>query len=101
MQSATDVLYGDTRADCGSLATIQGFYNPVVCSTPNTEGWPAVRIGVTDVKFWNGTSFGTSCNDNSKTLQLITVAVVDSQAQTLETAQIVKGGDVGEVDDAT
>lgn len=97
LQSASDVLYGETRAECGTLATIKSFYDPVVQSTPNSEGWPASRIRVTDVKFWNGQSFGTTCNDHSKTLQLITLVVVDADSRPLESVQIVKGGEVGEV----
>jgi type II secretory pathway pseudopilin PulG len=106
LQSASDVLYGVTRIDCGNApitneAAVIAAYNSIARSTPNSEGWPPDRISVTDVKFWNGSAFDISCQDDfAKTLQLISLSVTDESNAELETVKIVKGGNVAEASDA-
>jgi prepilin-type N-terminal cleavage/methylation domain-containing protein len=104
LQSATDVLYGVSRADCGDLGTpdaaaVLATYQTVVRAVPNPEAWPASQISISEVAFWDGSSFGTNCFDDvAKTLQRIRLRVVGTDGLTLEDVEIVKGGSVANGD---
>jgi hypothetical protein len=104
LQSATDVLYGEPRADCGEpgipdAAAVLAAYEGVVDVAPNPEGWPASQITVASVQFWDGSGFGTDCFDDvAKTLQRIQIRVSDPDGTIVEDVEIVKGGDVAEID---
>jgi len=97
LQSASDVLYGVTRSECSSLPNVINTYESVVQGTPNSEGWHPDRIQITDVKFWDGNAFGANCDAQTKTLQLISLRVVDADGNELESIDVVKGGEIGEV----
>jgi Tfp pilus assembly protein PilV len=100
LQSASDVLYGVTRSECSSLPDVIDSYEAVVQATPNSESWDPSRIQITDVKFWDGNAFQTSCNAQTKTLQLISLRVVDLDGSVLESIDVIKGGEIGEVPSA-
>lgn len=99
LQTATDVLYGSPREDCGtetaSRATeIADVYESILRTTTNPEGWPADNIEVVrPVLFWDGTSqYQTTCYDDSGiNLQLITIQVRGLDGRIVESVQVVKG----------
>jgi hypothetical protein len=103
LQSATDLLYGHPRHDCGhstdtapqqavTKAAIIADYQSVAQSVPNAEGWPATNITVTDVQYWDGHSYQSTCYDDfAINLQLIKMQVRDANGRILEDVEVVKG----------
>ena len=85
LQSASDVLYGVPRVDCGSQsvsnkANVLASYRAVVQGTANPEGWPSTNIEVIDVEFWDGDEYQTTCYDDfGINLQLIELRVRDTE----------------------
>ncbi len=97
LQSATDLLYGTPRVDCGSIAVtnkpaVMANYGAVAATTTNPEGWPAANIEVYDVQFWNGETYQNTCYDDlGINLQLIKVRVRDTDGRIVEDVEVVKG----------
>jgi prepilin-type N-terminal cleavage/methylation domain-containing protein len=99
LQSATDVLYGAERRDCGTTSVsqepaVRAYYQQIVRDTANPAGWPADNIEiVTPVKFWDGSStYQNICYDDlGVNLQLITIRVRNNEGEIVETVEIVKG----------
>ena len=99
LQTASDVLYGSPRFDCGTeTATnevaVRAYYQSIVEDTSNPRGWPADQISIIEpVKFWDGTStYQNICYDDSGiNLQLITIEVRDPEGKIVESVEIVKG----------
>ena len=105
LQSASDLLYGSAREDCGTeLATaaqrtldeerVRDRYSQIVRTTSNPEGWVDDRISVLEpVLFWDGDStYQTTCyDDGGVNLQLITIEVRDPEGRIVESVQVVKG----------
>lgn len=98
LQTAADVLYGEQRIDCGTIAssdpvTVFNAYNAAVKSTSNPEGWDSSRIRVTPpVLFWDGDTYQSTCYDDENiNLQLITIEVRNPNDEIVETVQVVKG----------
>ncbi|MFZ9629307.1 MAG: type IV pilus modification PilV family protein [Ilumatobacteraceae bacterium] len=99
LQTATDVLYGVERQDCGTTtaaleSTVRAYYQTVVRGTSNPAGWPAANIEVVaPVKFWDGQStYQSTCYDDlGINLQLITLRVRNPDGEIVETVEIVKG----------
>ena len=99
LQSATDVLYGAERQDCGTTAVsleaqVRAYYQSVVRGTTNPAGWPAENIEVVaPVRFWDGTStYQSTCYDDlGISLQLITIRVRNNDGEIVETVEVVKG----------
>lgn len=95
LQSAADVLYGEERMDCGTetapLDLVPG-YQAIVEQAENPEGWPIANIDVTQVLFWDGEIYQTTCYDDQNiNLQLITIEVRNPEGEIVETVQVVKG----------
>jgi prepilin-type N-terminal cleavage/methylation domain-containing protein len=99
LQTASDVLYGEERVDCGSQAAtdeagVRAAYQAIIETTVNPEGWPPGNITIVPpVKFWDGVSaYGTVCYDDSGiNLQLIKLEVRDPSGDIVESVEIVKG----------
>ena len=113
LQSATDLLYGEPRRDCGAAAgdidqngtdeadnieraavraVILGAYQAVVAGVSNPEGWPASNITVYDVLYWDGDSYQPTCYDDfGINLQLIKLRVRDLDNKIVEEVEVVKG----------
>lgn len=99
LQTASDVLYGTEREDCGTEtasreADLRAAYTTVIQATENPEGWPAANIRIVPpVKFWDGVSaYGTTCYDDAGiNLQLIKLEVRDMSGKIVENVEIVKG----------
>lgn len=99
LQTATDVLYGAERVDCGTqanttAAAVADAYELIARGTPNPQGWPAASISVVrPVKFWDGTSTyqGTCFDDSGINLQLIQLQVRAPDGRIVESVEIVKG----------
>ena len=105
LQSASDILYGSAREDCGTeLATaaqrtadevrVRNKYTDIVRTTSNPESWADDRISVLQpVLFWDGDStYQTTCyDDGGVNLQLITIEVRDPEGRIVESVQVVKG----------
>ena len=99
LQSASDVLYGSAREDCGTESlsrepNLRAAYEQTVRSTTNPEGWPADNIRVVPpVLFWDGDStYQTTCFDDAGVnLQLITLEVRGLDGRIVESVQVVKG----------
>lgn len=99
LQSASDVLYGSPRADCGTqTASLAGDvadeYEAIIRATSNPEGWPADHISVVrPVLFWDGESqYQSTCYDDAGiNLQLITIEVRGLDGRIVESVQVVKG----------
>lgn len=99
LQSASDVLYGAPRQDCGSPtapteAAVRAAYLDIVRGTSNPQGWPAANIEiVAPVKFWDGQStYQSTCYDDlGVNLQLIKIQVRAPSGKILESVEIVKG----------
>ena len=99
LQTATDVLYGVERQDCGTTtasleSTVRAYYESVIRTTSNPAGWPSTNIEVVSpVKFWDGQStYQATCYDDlGINLQLITLRVRNPDGEIVETVEIVKG----------
>ena len=101
LQSASDVLYGAARQDCGTETLsrepdLRAAYEQIVRSTDeaNPEGWPAANIRIVPpVLFWDGEStYQPTCYDDSGVnLQLITIEVRGLDGRIVESVQVVKG----------
>jgi prepilin-type N-terminal cleavage/methylation domain-containing protein len=98
LQTATDVLYGASREDCGTttssqVSAVRAAYQGVVRDTSNPQDWPATNISVTSVLFWDGEStYQSVCYDDfGINLQLITIQVTNPDGEIVESVQIVKG----------
>ncbi|HVE94074.1 MAG TPA: type II secretion system protein [Acidimicrobiales bacterium] len=64
---------------------------------PSTPGpvWTDGEITVTDIKYWDGATFGTTCHHDDAhviplSLQLVTVQVKESDGRTTEVLSVVK-----------
>lgn len=99
LQTASDVLYGSPRMDCGTTtssqeALVRAYYQSVVRTTENPQDWPATQIEVVGpVLFWDGTSrYQSTCYDDAGiNLQLITLQVRAPDGKIVESVQVVKG----------
>ena len=109
LQTAADVLYGVERKDCGTLtydssgnpttsgtdeASVRAFYEQEIKNVAtNPEGWPADNIEIiAPVKFWNGEIYQDVCfDDQSVSLQLITIQVRNMNDEIVERVEVVKG----------
>ena len=98
LQTATDVLYGAPREDCGTEAIpeptkVANAYDAVIKATPNPRNWsPSLIQVVRPVKFWDGELlFGDVCYGAGINLQLITIQVSAPDGRIVESVQIVKG----------
>ena len=98
LQTASDVLYGAPREDCGTEAVpepnaVANAYDEIIKDTRNPRDWDRDLIEVVrPVKFWNGKSaFGDICYGAGITLQLITLQVRAPDGRIVESVQIVKG----------
>lgn len=98
LQTASDVLYGSAREDCGTTSAsresaVTAAYQTIVRQTSNPRGWPATNISVTQVRFWDGRStYQSVCYDDyGINLQLITLQVTNPDGRIVESVQIVKG----------
>lgn len=99
LQTASDVLYGEPRGDCGSTssgrkAALKAEYQTAIRNkTSNPQGWPATHLTVTEVLFWDGrSSYQNTCYDDyGINLQLITLQVTNPDGRIVESVQIVKG----------
>lgn len=98
LQTATDVLYGAPREDCGTETltvpdAVADAYDAIIKATPNPRNWdPSLIQVVRPVTFWNGKSaFGNICYGAGINLQLITVQVKAPDGRIVESVQIVKG----------
>ena len=99
LQTASDVLYGAPREDCGTEAAtdaagVANAYDVVIQGTPNPRGWNRSLISVVrPVQFWDGKSSyqGTCYDDSGVNLQLVTIEVRAPDGRIVESVQIVKG----------
>lgn len=99
LQTASDVLYGAPRADCGTesssaAAAVANQYEGVVQGTSNPRNWDHLLITVVrPVLFWDGKSnYQNTCFDDlGVNLQLITLQVQGPDGRIVESVQIVKG----------
>ena len=96
LQSATDVLYGEDRADCDD-PTLEDQYRAVIATTQDPEGWwettsPGSIELVSPVLFWDGNIYQSTCYDDEGVgLQLITIRVMNPDGDIVETVEVVKG----------
>ena len=97
LQGATDILYGDALADCGSVAApdeagVRNTYSSDIQAAPSPLNWNGRIEIVAPVKFWNGETYGTTCYaDMGIYLQLITLRVYGPRDEIVESVEIVKG----------
>ena len=99
LQTASDVLYGLERYDCGTVTAadelgVRTLYETEMKSiATNPEGWPADNIRVVPpVLFWDGEFYQSVCYDDQNiNLQLITIEVRNLENKIVETVQVVKG----------
>jgi prepilin-type N-terminal cleavage/methylation domain-containing protein len=98
LQTASDVIVDrDTpRIPCVTAddsAHIAG-YTAVAQAVPNPDGWPASQITVTNVRFWDGTTFRDDiCYETlALKLQLIELTATSPDGRVTEHLQVVKGG---------
>lgn len=98
LQSASDVLYGSPREDCGTEDVptpdlVADAYDKIIQETPNPRDWHYSLIKVVrPVQFWNGSIYQDICYANEGVnLQLITIQVSAPDGRIVESVQIVKG----------
>lgn len=98
LQTATDVLYGEERIDCGTVTTsnqaaVLASYRAVVKGTSNPENWdPSLIDIVPPVLFWNGDIYQSTCyTEENINLQLVTIEVRNPNGEIVESVQVVKG----------
>ena len=106
LQSASDVLYGAPREDCGISPTVasptgtsrepqvRAAYQAVVRSVSTPQGWPTGNISIVEpVLFWDGSEmYQPTCYDDSGvSLQRITIEVRGLDGRVVESVQVVKG----------
>jgi type II secretory pathway pseudopilin PulG len=89
LQSAADHLETIPLELCGDTASIVAAYQDSVReNVANGAGWASTRIAVSDVMFWNGTAFVTTCTDTAQRVRLTATSPDGKVTQTLE---VVKG----------
>ena len=98
LQTASDVLYGEERIDCGTVASsnqaaVLASYQAAVKATSNPQGWdPSLIDVVPPVLFWDGDVYQSTCYDDENiNLQLITIEVRNPRGEIVESVQVVKG----------
>jgi prepilin-type N-terminal cleavage/methylation domain-containing protein len=97
LQTATDILYGDERVDCGTVAAadenaVFTAYDLVVQGAPKPLNWNGTIEIVRPILFWNGDVYTSTCYDDMGiNLQLITLRVKGPDNKIIESIQIVKG----------
>jgi type II secretory pathway pseudopilin PulG len=99
LQSASDVLYGHDRGDCGDelddrASELRSEYQAFIrANSTNPEGWAAANLDVLSVRFWDGVnSYQGTCYDDSRiNLQLITIQVTAPDGRIIKTVEVVKG----------
>jgi Tfp pilus assembly protein PilV len=99
LQTASDVLYGLDRVDCGTQGSPQevavrtSYETDIKAIATNPEGWPADRIAIVPpVLFWDGNIYQNDCyDDENLALQLITIEVRNPADEIVETVEVVKG----------
>jgi hypothetical protein len=99
LQTASDVLYGTEREDCGTQAAsreadMRQVYTDIIRGTENPEGWDPENISIVPpIQFWDGVSaYGDICYDDAGiNLQLIEIEVRDPAGKIVESVEIVKG----------
>ncbi len=97
LQGATDILYGEDRADCGTVAApredlVWAEYNVIVQGAPKPLNWNGTIEIVRPILFWNGDLYSPVCYDDMGiNLQLITLRVKGPDNKIVESIQIVKG----------
>lgn len=98
LQSASDLLYGYEREDCGTAllsreAALRDTYEAVARDADNPEGWLDDRLSVVQpVLFWDGDVYQTVCrDDDGLNLQLVTLEVRAPDGRIVESVQVVKG----------
>lgn len=98
LQTATDILYGEEKFDCGTVAlanedAVYTAYDGVVQSAPKPNNWDGTIEIVRPILFWNGDDIYTPvCYDDlGINLQLITLRVKGPDDKIIESIQIVKG----------
>lgn len=98
LQTASDVLYGAARWDCGTEAApaagaVADKYDEIIQATTNPRGWDSELIKVVrPVLFWDGSIYQSTCFDDSGVnLQLVTIQVQAPDGRIVESVQIVKG----------
>jgi hypothetical protein len=114
LQSASDLLYGHPRADCGHPdgdidgngvdepdaaeravmnARVVSDYQLVVSGVTNVEGWPSSGIRVTDVLYWDGDQYQDVCFDDfGINLQLVRISASSPDGSIVEEVEVIKGG---------
>jgi type II secretory pathway pseudopilin PulG len=97
LQSASDVLYGIERVDCGTTTAtnpnVASVYQDAVKGTSDPENWGSDKINVLPpVLFWDGEIYQDVCYDDLNiNLQLITIEVRNPANDIVEVVQVVKG----------
>jgi len=86
LQSAADELETELVTNCGGDALTD--YTTTVKTVANSDNWNPNFITVTDVKWWNGSSFGTTCYDD---VQLVSLRVASPNGKVTQTLDVVKG----------
>lgn len=90
--SALERVKETTKVACASKT--QATYVAAAKGAATTEGWNASTVQITQVRYWDGTGYGTVCYDNLVSrlpLQQITVVVAHPRGRVTNTLTFVKG----------
>jgi prepilin-type N-terminal cleavage/methylation domain-containing protein len=92
--SAADytVSSGLPRVACATPSSYQSSVR-TNAQTHRPDGWANSQLTITQVVYWNGTAFTSTCSESaslSLKLQQITLQVVDPEGRIVETLDVVK-----------
>jgi len=81
--SAVDAVKSQPYADCATTYT-------AAAGVSLPTGWAASSVSVQSVKYWDGSSFASSCPSTDKKLQLVKVQVASPDGRATESVSVVK-----------
>ena len=89
LQSSIDYLEVAPMEVCGTPGSVATAYEEDIrAHVSNSRGWDSTAISVSDVKFWNGTTFDAACGSG---LQLVSLAAQSPGDDVTERLDVVKG----------
>ena len=87
--SAVERVKDAAYSSCATPST----YLTAAQEAAQTAGWPASAVKVDEVRYWNGFTYGSTCQEATSpylAMQLITVSVTSPDSRAVERLQVAK-----------
>jgi type II secretory pathway pseudopilin PulG len=90
--SGSERLKETAKVACATTTTAS--YVSAVEAAATAQGWAGSRVRITAIRYWDGTTYGTTCYDNATNrlpLQQITIEVTHPRGKVVQPLTFVKG----------